>query len=156
MTDPPQKKPDPRASSQTDARSGADPASNKQTADVVLVHGVTEDRQGLKVIRARESGIEVGEVRPLKEGQPLNQDVVKLTPRPEAPYLCDVKTEFSAEEAAAARTNRGEFATRDEANKKPQPSQKGPAQVATNTYRDNWDVIWARTRVTSPGSNDLN
>lgn len=100
--------------------------------DVVLVHGLTDDRKGLKVLRARSEGIEVGEVRPLSEGQPISSDVVRLRPRKETPYICDVETTYS-----------------------PPRKNSGPAQVATRAYRDNWDQIWS-SRASAPGSVDLN
>ncbi len=103
--------------------------------DVVLIHGMTEDQKGLKVLRARNDTIEVGEVRPLAEGQPINNDVVRLKPRAGAPYLCDVETQYSPE--AARKTARAQ--TDDIARKQ----RTGPAQVATKAYRDNWDAIWA-------------
>ena len=31
----------------------------------------------------------------------------------------------------------------------PAARRKGPAQVATNDYRDNWDSIWARKKSNS-------
>lgn len=112
----------------------------KAGQDVVLVHGVTEDKQGLRVLRAREQGVELGEVRPVKEGQPLTQDLVRLKPRKDAPYLCDVETEFSVSELQSTTEAR---------------TTKGPAQVASKTYRDGWDAIFAK-RVSAPGSDSLN
>lgn len=108
------------------------------TKDVVLVHGVTQDRKGLRVLRAREQKVEFGEVRPVVEGQPITSDLVRLRPRPEAPFICDVETEY-----AAPRTPRSD------------QMRSGPAQVATQAYRDNWDAIWAHD-VTAPGSDRLN
>ncbi len=132
----------PRSSGGTDARSG------RAASDVVLVHGLTADRKGLRVIRARDEKVEVGEVRPVESGKPLAGEVVRLEPRPDFPLLCDVKTDLSREELAAARA-RGHGAADDVA-----PARKGPPQVATQAYRDNWDAIY-RSR-NAPGSADLN
>src|SRR3954463_13568016 len=99
--------------------------------DVVLLHGPTEDGEGIRVLRARHTEdapgegnaapacvLEVGEVRPLKEGKPIAGEVVRLTPRAGAPRVCDI--EVMAKVDAAARG-------------------KGPAQVATHAYRASWE-----------------
>jgi hypothetical protein len=88
--------------------------------DVVLVHGKTEDGEGTKVLRARPGRIDAGEMRPLKDGKPLlgSGDVVRLAKRPESPALYDVRVEHAFEGARSA---------------------DGPAQVATNAYRESWE-----------------
>ena len=151
--------------------------SSKPSQDVVLIHGVTEDKKGLRVLRARPEGIELGEVRPIQEGQPLNHDLVRLQPREGTPHICDVHTEFSMSELAErssggalpSANQRSDSATQPSSRtepphtgsshtgspRTPAPTKlaKGPAQVATQTYRDGWDAIWASSR--KPGS-DLN
>jgi hypothetical protein len=96
--------------------------------DVALVYAPTEDRQGARILRARRGTLEAGEVRPAREGQPiLGREVVALKPRPGTPALCDVEVLQPAEAAPAGRP--------------------GPAQVATDEYRENWERIFAkRTR----------
>ncbi|OQX69825.1 MAG: hypothetical protein B6A08_02800 [Sorangiineae bacterium NIC37A_2] len=108
--------------------------------DIVIVHGRTEDQQGLKVLRARPERVELGEVRPLKEGQAIFGDIVQLKPRAGAPWICDVETQFSY-----SQNRSGGEAPRESA-----PRHPGPARVATDAYRQNWDAIWNR------GSSDLN
>ena|SRR5258706_15977742 len=119
--------------------------------DVVLLHGPTEDGEGIRVLRARTeppeaqsregrsesaSGqpacvLEVGEVRPLKEGMPIAGEVVRLTPRAGASRVCDVEVMAKVDPAAA----RG----------------KGPAQVATHAYRASWERIFGpETREDAP------
>ena len=98
-------------------------------SDVALIHGKTADGQGLRIIRRRDDRLEVGAVRPLKEGAPIAGEVVSLTPRPDFPLLCDVKVEYSA---PAARSDQADS------------PRHGPAQVATDQYRENWDRIWQR------------
>jgi hypothetical protein len=104
--------------------------------DVALVRGVTEDGGGLVVLRCREERVELGSVRPIQEGKPITGEVVRLSPRPEHPLLCDVKTEFSAPGEACSEPTRETMA--------PAGERKGPAQVATDSYRENWDLIWKR------------
>ena len=100
--------------------------------DVALIHGVTPDGEGLQIVRARENRLEVGAVRPLREGAPITGEVVTLRPRPNFPALCDVETHFKP---AAPTTERAE----------PEAPRSGPAQVATDEYRRNWDAIWSKS-----------
>jgi hypothetical protein len=97
--------------------------------DVVFVHGPAEGGEGYRVIRKRDQTIEVGEIRPVQEGKPLHGDLVKLTPRKEHDRLFDVEVLVSREETK-------------------QPAalgHAGPAQVASNAYRANWDAIFGPT-----------
>jgi hypothetical protein len=95
--------------------------------DVVLLHGKTADGEGTSVIRMRPGRLEAGEVRPLKEGRPIQGggQVVCLAPRMGAPYLYDVKVQY---EAPSAKT------TADTAQ-----APGGPPQVATSAYRESWE-----------------
>jgi hypothetical protein len=112
--------------------------------DVALIHGVTPDGEGLEILRARGDRLELGAVRPLREGAPINGEVVTLRPRPSFPALCDVETQFKRPEAASDR-------------QEPPPSavvqRTGPAQVATDEYRRNWDAIWNRSATKSKLAN---
>ena len=105
-------------------------AAPAATPDVALIHGVTPDGEGLQIVRARDNRLEVGAVRPLREGAPITGEVVTLRPRANFPALCDVETHFKpgaspASESAAPA------------------ARSGPAQVATDEYRRNWDAIWS-------------
>ncbi len=113
-------------------------ASARSGQDVVLIHGLSEDKKGLRVLRARNDEVQIGEVRPLVEGQPITSDVVRLKPRAGMPFLCDVETEVAV------------------SGPQPTPAQapqarSGPAQVASRAYRDNWDTIWSRSAAPSLG-----
>lgn len=115
--------------------SGDDSDSSKrgESSDVALIHGVTPEGD-LRILRKRNDRLELGGVRALREGMPITGEVVRLTPRKEFPLLCDVATELPAPERPTdVAEARGE-------------SRKGPAQVATDRYRDNWDVIFSRPR----------
>jgi len=100
-------------------------------SDIALIHGKTPDGEGLRIVRKREDRLEIGAVRPLKQGAPIVGEVVTLTPRPEFPLLCDVKVEVPA---PAPQTD------------VPARPQKGPAQVATDAYRENWGRIFDRMK----------
>lgn len=97
-------------------------------ADVALVCGVSEDGQGLEVIRRRGESVEAGTVRRLEQGKPIHGEVVRLKPRPDSPMVCDVEVEVPAREGSRAA------------------SSSGPPQVATETYRKNWDAIYGQSR----------
>ena len=114
------------------------PGGPLKDQDVALVYAPTEDREGARILRARKGTIEAGEVRPVKDGQPTwGREVVCLKPRtPEAqqaPVLCDVEVIHPGQAAG---------------------EQKGPAQIATDAYRDNWERIFGalRPRSTPPGA----
>jgi hypothetical protein len=107
----------------------------RQEKDVVLLCGPTEDGGGVQVLRAREDRVETGEVRPVKDGQPIVGDVVKLTQHADEPRLCDVEVLHEGERAApkksaGAKTSGGRL------------TRGGPAQVATKAYRDQWTRVF--------------
>jgi len=111
------------------------PSAPPAAADVALIHGVTPDGEGLKILRARGDQLELGAVRPLREGMPITGEIVTLRPRPSFPALCDVESHFKP----AQDSSEGQ---------EPAPrslmQRSGPAQVATDEYRRNWDAIWNR------------
>ena len=104
------------------------PAGGNKT-DVVLLGPPTADGSGVHVLRARDERIEAGELRNLEEGRPVTGEVLSLAPRKDNPRICDVKDSYSASSGAVASLP---------------PKVKGPAQVATQAYRDNWEEVFAR------------
>jgi hypothetical protein len=98
--------------------------STEKSEDVALVCGVSDDGQGLEIIRKRGERIEAGTVRRLEQGKPIHGELVRLRPRENAPFLCDVEVELGGAERPAPLLG------------------SGPAQVATDTYRKNWDAIY--------------
>ncbi|HEY3592734.1 MAG TPA: hypothetical protein VGL13_02630, partial [Polyangiaceae bacterium] len=96
-----------------------------------------EDGAGARILRARNGAIEAGELRPAKEGQTINRgELVRLSPRPDSPCFCNVEVLYKAPsvEAPSSPSTAAEAAT--------EPAMSGPAQVATERYRDNWDRIF--------------
>jgi hypothetical protein len=92
--------------------------------DVVLVHGPTEDGGGARIVRARPGKLEAGEIRPVREGQPIHSgEIITLKPREGMPRVCDVNVLHQVD---APKDVRG----------------TGPAQVATRAYRDSWERIF--------------
>lgn len=106
---------------------------------MALIHGVTPDGEGLNILRARGDRLELGAVRPLRDGAPIPGEVVSLKPRANFPALCDVETHFKPAEAASDRQEPPASVVR----------RTGPAQVATDEYRRNWDAIWNRPEAKS-------
>lgn len=99
----------------------------KKPLDVVLLHSPTDDGQGARVLRVREDSLSVGEVRPVAEGQPLNdREVVRLKPRDGAPRVCDVETLYAPSPPP----------------EQPKREGHGPAKVATKQFREGWDAIF--------------
>jgi hypothetical protein len=99
----------------------------KADHDVAVVCGISDDGQGIDIIRKRGERIETGTVRRLEQGKPIHGEVVRLRPREHSPLVCDVEVEVPAPAHAAPAIT------------------SGPAQVATETYRKNWDAIYGRT-----------
>ena len=124
----------------------ADP-EQPQDQDVVLLHSPTDDGGGVRVVRARNGQVEVGEVRPMAEGKPLSGELVTLTPREGAPRVCDVTVHYRAPAAAPPQETRAKDTAPALA------ARSGPAQVATNTYRDNWEATFGNKSKTT---RDLN
>jgi hypothetical protein len=111
-------------------------AAAPTAADVALIHGVSPDG-AVQVIRRRGDHLETGALTPLREGAPIQGEVVSLRPRKDCPLLCDVDVHYAPPQLQPSTA----------AKAKPSPRQavrrKGPAQVATDSYRDNWDSIWS-------------
>lgn len=97
--------------------------------DIALVVG--KDGDGLHILRRRseEAPIEAGLLRPMREGKPIQGEVVSLTQREDLPMVFDVKSEFTNGLATDER-----------------PSGDGPAQVASEAYRKGWDAVWGPRR----------
>lgn len=96
----------------------------------MLVHGKTSDGEGACVLRARPGKLEAGEVRPLRHGRALGPgEIVSLSPRADSPDLYDVKTLCELPVGAPERT-----------------ASDGPAQVATDAYRDAWERTFGAAR----------
>lgn len=106
--------------------------------DVALVLDRTEDAEGYRVLRRRGSDnqVELGTMRPLKEGRPIDGEVISLQAREDLPFLYNVKTELADPRPAPAERR---------------PTSDGPAQIATEQYRQGWDAIWGQ-----PGADKLN
>jgi hypothetical protein len=119
-----------RSGPKSSRRSGA------RSRDVALILHPTEDNEGFQIVRQRAADrpLEIGTVRPLRDGRPLDGagEVITLRPRPDMPLVCDVKTELELPESRA--------------------TSDGPAQVATDRYRRGWDAIWGTAAANDDGA----
>ena len=99
----------------------------KKKRDVALVLDRTEDADGYRILRHRQATneIELGSIVPLKEGRPIEGEVVSLSQHKNVPFLYDVETELPDPRGSERR-----------------PVSQGPAQVATDDYRRGWEAIW--------------
>jgi hypothetical protein len=117
----------------------------KKRRDAILIHGVSEDGESMAVLRAREDRLEAGVLRTVKPGQPIDGELLKLTPRSDFPLVCDVDVEVPAGTInAAGGTDLSATAQRDEGEAARREGRGRPAQVATENYRENWDAIWRK------------
>jgi hypothetical protein len=105
----------------------------RKPKDVALIVGPTADQEGVHVLRRRDEDapVELGTVRPMKEGEPIDGEVVKLRPRKDAPFVYDVKTVLGGRKAGHGERRL---------------TSDGPPQVATDDYRRGWDKIWGKAR----------
>jgi hypothetical protein len=119
------------------------PATSRKAGsdeDVALICGVAANGSDLHVVRRRNNRIEAGVARALREGQPIQGELVRLRPRERFPLLCDVEVEMANPGHAVASDD----VQSRESNPSHGPSH-GPAQVSNDSYRKNWDAIWKRS-----------
>jgi hypothetical protein len=107
--------------------------SESSTRDMLFVYG--EDQAGsYGVIRQRETRVELGRIRPIREGQPITGELVQLKKREEHERLFDVEVLYD-----------------DRARQTP---RAGPAQVASDAYRSHWEQIFGRGATPSDPGHD--
>ena len=124
-----------KSSASRDGAEGPDEGRGSETTatdlpdgDVALVFGSNEHGTHILRRRSAEAPIEAGLLRPLREGKPIDGEVVSLKRRRDVPALYDVKSELPDPRPA------------------PRATSDGPAQVATAAYRKGWDAVWGRRR----------
>ena len=100
----------------------------KDKQDVVLLHSPTEDGEGVRAVRSRPGRLDFTELRPLEEGKDVSHsEVIKLTPHEKTPRICDVDVIYGPEEKAETQSAQ---------------SHAGPARIASDAYRKNWDQVF--------------
>jgi len=105
--------------------------------DIAILSGPTEDGQGARVVRIREGGdVTAGEIRPVREGEPLHQsELVRLRPLDASQRVCEVEVLHAPEERSGRGGSRG-------ARGRDTASSSGPARVSNAKYRNNWSLIF--------------
>ncbi len=101
-----------------------------------MLHSPHDDGQGYNVLRVRDGSLEMGAIRNIREGAPIHGDIVSLSQRKEHERLYNV-----------------EVLMKNPAQ--PEAPRHGPAQVATDKYRTNWENIFGKPS-TSGGSDAAN
>jgi hypothetical protein len=111
--------------------------------DIAILSGPTDDGQGAKVLRIREGDVSAGEIRPVRDGEPVNQsEVVRLHPLDSAQRVCEVEVLHAPAKPAKAPQ---EQAARGSA---------GPARVSNARYRQNWSAIFEGEGSKKKGDSD--
>jgi len=97
--------------------------------DLAVVLGPTADNSGVHILRKRPNSDEpeMGTVRPMREGEPIDGEVIALRPRKDMPMVYSVRTEYDP------KSNAGHA---------PSLRNPGPAHVSTDEYRRGWDTIF--------------
>jgi hypothetical protein len=107
--------------------------------DVVLLGPPTDDGEGRSALRSRPGRLDLAEIRPAADGRDIrNGELVRLTPRGR-PDLCDVDVLFG---------------DRDRAGLAGSADHKGPARVATDAYRESWELIFGLAAAAAAGDDD--
>lgn len=113
--------------------------------DVVFVQGPTEDGKALSIVRIADDKVSVGELREMKDGQPLHGEVVKLSRRPEHERLYDVEVLHASSAALTGRKDADKDPQAEAANSlTSQITRKGPSKVASDAYRSGWDLVFGQ------------
>lgn len=108
----------------------AKPKTPDVPRDIAILQGPTEDGEGRQLLRLRDGQLSVGEIRPVKEGQPLtHQELVRLRPLEGQKNVCEIEVLHEKPSADPKARSR-------------------PARVATDRYRKNWTTIFDVKRKT--------
>jgi len=107
-------------------------AAETPAPDFAILGGPTEDGEGTHLVRFRAGGVSAGEIRPVKEGEPVtHRELVRLHPVDAERRVMRVETLHAPEPTP----ERSEVA---------RPSR--PARVSNERYRRNYDAIFESKR----------
>src|SRR5205085_1972036 len=107
----------------------------KAEKDIAILHGPTEDGEGTRVLRLKSDGIYAGELRPAREGRPIGAgELVRLRPLHERLPICEVEVLHAPAQHTPARP--------DEVPETERRAGNGPARVANESYRRNWNAVF--------------
>ena len=106
---------------------------------MALVAGPTADGEGAHLLRGKDGQVSAGELRPAREGQPVQEggELVRLTPMHEQLPICAVETLYGGgDEGAPAKRPPS----------RPRREGGGPARVSTERYRKNWNAVFGKPK----------
>jgi len=107
----------------------------KPPPDIAILGGPTDDGQGARLLRIRDGQLSAGEIRPVKEGDPITHtEVVRLRPLDAEHRVCEVEVLHAPAALPKLATS------------------SGPARVSTPNYRKNWSAIFETKRKRRPKS----
>jgi hypothetical protein len=116
----------------------------KPAPDFAILGGPTEDGQGTHLVRFRDGEISAGEIRPVKEGEPItHRELVRLHPLEGDKRVVRVETLHAPPQQQAPQA-------RDEV------PRSRPARVSNERYRKNYDAIFDSKRSGKKRDWDLN
>jgi hypothetical protein len=117
-----------------------------RSKDIAILSGPTEDGQGARVLRIRQGTVSAGEIRPVKEGEPItHNEVVRLHPIDADQRVCEVEVLHDPALPPAGRDDKPETPEHDESSaQRDAKAATSPrrARVSTPTYRKNWSAIF--------------
>jgi hypothetical protein len=116
--------------------------AEKPAPDFAILGGPTEDGEGTHLVRFRDGSISAGELRPVKEGEPVtHRELVRLHPIDAERRVMRVET-LHAPPALPPES--------------PTPSLSRPARVSNERYPKNYDAIFDAKRSKKDGDWSVN
>jgi hypothetical protein len=123
-----------------------------RSKDIAILNGPTEDGLGARVLRIRQGTVSAGEIRPVKDGEPItHNEVVRLHPIDADQRVCEVEvlhdpalpdTRTARDGKPETRDHDGSNAHRDAEVAAKAATSPRRARVSTPTYRKNWSAIF--------------
>jgi hypothetical protein len=113
--------------------------------DIAILNGPTEDGHGARVVRIREGEVSAGEIRPVREGESINQsEVVRLRPLDREQRVCEIEVLHApnAPTARSADTKASDPEQTAESAPRSRNHTPGPVRVSNPSYRKNWSAIF--------------
>jgi len=110
----------------------------KPAPDFAILGGPTDDGQGTHLVRFRDGEVSAGEIRPVKDGEPVtHRELVRLHPLEGEQRVVRVETLHEPQQLPA------------------DAPKSRPARVSNARYRENYDAIFESKRGKKP-SYDVN
>jgi hypothetical protein len=99
----------------------------KPAPDFAILGGPTEDGEGTHLVRFRDGAVSAGEIRPVKEGEPVtHRELVRLHPIDAERRVMRVETLHAPDPLPESES----------------PQRSRPARVSNERYRKNYEAIF--------------